>query len=443
MTQKETVRLPHRSYYFAFHHHIPGDVTHDGYSTLIRHLGLTADLVSYCSNAMAVLKICLYIAALASAVSACRLNPSLDFGHDSLRARTDDVVISEAEQTVFLPWDQPFSRATNYKPSILGSIFGRLFTLPVDTSSTGVMIGLPLLPNVKLTTQNPRGWEFRERSNTLFTGQFVNSYVTFYGANTSQQAISLVPILVVTNAVKCPDYDVYNDNGICPPNKIDGTYTLDLRQVINMGVGFGLNTPGSGMPYGTPSHNPFLNLVSIDGYAPSALRNGYTISTHGVSLGLTSNDTADAAWTNLEKMNADLDADPRAWELPLIAFKVNNGDQAVSAHALIDTSITQMYIQATQYIPSPNATSLDPPNTVRRVRNGTHLTFAFPDFEHGVAGYDFVVGDAGFPSQPSYVEPVTDKVGPYVNTGRNLLWGFTIFFDAVGGRFGVFCERCT
>jgi hypothetical protein len=74
------------------------------------------------------------------------------------------------------------------------------------------------------------------------------------------------------------------------------------------------------------------------------------------------------------------------------------------------------------------------------------LPFAFPDFEDsGIAGYKFSVGDATFASQPSYVVPETlPRYGgaAFVNTGRNLLYGFSIVFDAVGGRFGFQCLKC-
>jgi hypothetical protein len=392
---------------------------------------------------MATIKQLLYIPVVVTAIFACLLETSPGHSGQSLKGRADDKTKFSTEQTIFLPWTQPFSRAPSYRPSVLVSISGWRYTVPVDTSSTGFVIGSTLLPNVELSTQDPKGWEFQERSNILFSGQFVNLYITFYGANTTQQATSLITVLVVTKITKCPGYDILNDAGVCPSTKIDSTYTQDLGSVLNMGIGFGLDTPSSGLPFGTPSHNPFLNIISMDGDTPVSLRIGYTISTAGISLGLTSNNTAGAAWTQLERINPSIDADPRAWMLPAVSFKINNGDYEVRAHALVDTSIAHMEIQAIPYQPSPNSTLSQPQSsTVRRVKNGTHLTFAFPDFENGVAGYDFVVGDTGFPSQPTYVEPVNSLRGPYVNTGRNLLWGFTIVYDAVGGRFGIVCLKC-
>jgi hypothetical protein len=72
----------------------------------------------------------------------------------------------------------------------------------------------------------------------------------------------------------------------------------------------------------------------------------------------------------------------------------------------------------------------------KRVTPGTHLDLAYPSVKRGIAGYTFAVGD-DFRNPPEYVQLViTTGRGPFVNTGRKLMWRFTIVFDAVGGRFG-------
>jgi hypothetical protein len=85
------------------------------------------------------------------------------------------------------------------------------------------------------------------------------------------------------------------------------------------------------------------------------------------------------------------------------------------------------------------------PKFVERVKPGTKLTFAFPGFEEGgIHGYEFSVGDASFASQPSYVVPETlprSGGAAFVNTGRKFLYGFSVVFDAVGGRFGFQCLK--
>jgi hypothetical protein len=130
-----------------------------------------------------------------------------------------------------------------------------------------------------------------------------------------------------------------------------------------------------------------------------------------------------------------------------MAFKVDGLDGGeFRGKALVDTGVAQMYLQSAPLGSLPNV-SLPVWEEAKielkeRVKPETHLEFAFPDFENGVAGYDFEVGDRRFPSQPLYVEPVTSGEGPFVNTGREFLWGFTVAFDAVVGRFGFICARC-
>ncbi|KAH7063863.1 hypothetical protein BKA63DRAFT_428709, partial [Paraphoma chrysanthemicola] len=300
--------------------------------------------------------------------------------------------LSGFSQTIFLPWTSPFSRASTYTPSVHGSILGKNFDFPVDTGSTGVLVSASLLPAVKLSDKNPTGWEFLDSSNILYNGRFVDLDITFSGSN-GDEVTSRVPVLLVTKIVKCPGYDVTNGNGICPPEKLDQKWSQAPRTVLYMGVGFGRNVPGSGIPYGTPDHNPFINVVRLSKYKELSIQQGYTVSTDGVYLGLTDGNTKGAVWQQLENMAG---SDPRAWAPPLVAFKYDDSNNPVQAQALIDTGVTQMYIQSTPEFPLPSVTIPNPnppPGELRRVKPGTKLAFAFPNFEAGEAGFDFVVGD--------------------------------------------------
>ncbi|KAF2027970.1 hypothetical protein EK21DRAFT_70725 [Setomelanomma holmii] len=349
--------------------------------------------------------------------------------------------LSVFPQTIFLPWIAPFSGPSTYTPSVRGSIFGTNFNFSIDTGSPGVLISSSLLLTVKLSSKNPTGWKFLDSSDILYNGRFVDLNITFCGSN-GERAISRVPVLVVTSIVKCPGYDVFKGNGVCPPEKLERQWSQIRRTVLYMGVGFGRNVPGSGIPYGTPDHNPLINVIAPSKYKQLFLRQGYTISTKGVCLGLAGVNTNGVVWQKLEKMAGP---DLRAWAPPLVSFTHDNSNNPVQAQALIDTGITQMYIQSTPGLPLPNVTTKDPsplPGTITRVKSGTKLVFAFPDFKKGVAGYDFVVGDTAFPSQPRYVQPVTSGSGPFVNTGRNFLYGFSIVFDAIAGRFGFIFAQC-
>jgi hypothetical protein len=392
---------------------------------------------------MAILEQLFLAPGLVSVALATLLQPGLSYNDFQVGSRSPiDDTISVFPQTVFIPWVAPFSRLSTYTPSIRADISGKTFNLPVGTNTTGVLIGAPLLTNIKLTKQNPPGWQFLENSQILYSGQLVDLNITFNGAQKGERAISRVPVLIVTKVVKCPGYNVYKDNGVCPSNKLNTKEVIDPAKVMYMGVGFGRNLLGSGFSYGTPPYNPFLNVVGISNYPVLSIRTGYTISTQGVYLGLTDTNTAGAQWIQLEKMAG---TDARSWALPPVSFSYDNSNNAVQARALFDISITEMYIQSTPSFPLPNVTirNTDPrASTVKSVKPGTRLSFAFPDRSKGVAGYEFVVGDTKFPSQPSYVVPITSGTGPSVNTGRNFFYGFSVVFDAATGRCGLICEMC-
>lgn len=339
-----------------------------------------------------------------------------------------------SSQSIFIPWTSALSKSSTFLPKIRGSIFGRPQTFLIDTGTTGVFVSSLIVPNVKLTKQNKSGWQYLAGQQTLLTGRFVTLDMTFRTG--SRNTISRVPVLIVTNAVKCTGYNESNDGGVC---RSRSKQRVRLGNIVYLGVGFGDSGSEGSNPFSTPSHNPFLNIISIDGANVPSLKTGYTISSRGVQLGLTPNNTAGAVWTPLRKT---ADPDPRAWALPQLSFTVDNYSEPVQAEALVDTSTPRMYIQSSPQIALPS--TLDDIPSTRRVRSGTKLTFAFPDFENGVAGYDFVVGDKGFPSQPSVVEPVDAVYGmkSVVNLGRNFLFGFEMLFDAAEGRFGLICARC-
>jgi hypothetical protein len=134
----------------------------------------------------------LLAAALATIAPALLLLKS-DLNTQAIRARSADASTTFPTQTILLPWTKPFSRSSSYKPSVSGSIAGQTFTIPVDTTSTGVVVGSSLLPKVKLSDGNPVGWRFLDNSSILLTGQIANLPITFYGTSKSQQAVSQVP----------------------------------------------------------------------------------------------------------------------------------------------------------------------------------------------------------------------------------------------------------
>ncbi|KAL5119294.1 hypothetical protein ACEQ8H_002781 [Pleosporales sp. CAS-2024a] len=394
------------------------------------------------SEEMPLTKRILLAAALASITPPCLLLFNLHSATGAIGSRSDYSSAANSRQTVFLPWTKPFSRSPSYQPSISGSIAGQPLTFPIDTTTTGVVIGAPYLPKLKLSAGNLVGWRFLDTNSVLLTGRIATLPMTFYGTTKSHQAIAHVPVLIVTKIVRCPGYDVYKDGGVCPAKKVDKKYKQSLRSVLSMGVGFGTSFTRGDEFHQSPAYNPLLQAMRVGESKMLPMRPGYMFSARGVHVGLGDDEQHDdVLWTRLGKMPGSSDAD--AWSAPRVQLTIGHpsANQSVSARMLIDLGVTHMAIQSSRQV-SLSAIAAASGSATHHVRVGTKLGLAFMDMGVAVAGYEFVVGDARFPGEPSYVEVITKGGVPFVSPGRNLLYGFSLVYDGVKGRFGVICEAC-
>ncbi|UPX12619.1 uncharacterized protein EKO05_0003160 [Ascochyta rabiei] len=352
---------------------------------------------------------------------------------------TADANLSQYTESIFLPYIYKFS--PKHVPQIQTTIEDVEIEMPVDTGSTMTLIGASILPNIDKSIGTP-AHHFFTSSKILYVGRLVELPITFHGEGGSQ-AVAKVPILLVDKSWTCPWYDPSTPAGQfrCPrgPNGEDAV-VRDTSKITYMGVGFGRNGPRDGMPYASPKVNAFLNVERINGrtVSPQSMRLGYEISSLGVHLGLTQAIAKDYAFTNLER-GLTHDKDPRDWAMVKMCFSVDGKGQHCGP-GLVDTGIAQMYIRAEEgftipqiFIRNPNQNGTA--KMVKRVKPGTKLTLGFPSLATPAMSYSIVVG-AGSPMEPSYVFPETSLRPPFVNTGRNLLCGYSIAFDAVGGRFG-------
>ncbi|KAJ4294080.1 hypothetical protein N0V90_007769 [Kalmusia sp. IMI 367209] len=379
--------------------------------------------------------------------------------------------LSSYTKAVFIPYASKFS--SNHTPTISCTIKNKPYVIPVDTGSTGLIIGAPKVPFIPTKAGFP-AIEYIAKKELLYTGRFVKISINFLGVN-GTKARAEVPAFIVDKSVICSGYKGGDQCTITKEN--------DVGKILHMGIGFGLNALESGSPNAIPSNNPLLNIVSVNGVhvTDKKFRNGYIVSTKGIHIGLTKKNTEEFNWVGLDKGTT---SDKHDWAMVKTAFKVD--DQGpYPGSAVIDTSIGEMYIQASPLGSLPNATvsdtfhksssksskspkssesskssksaksaesdksdkSSESSKTSKKqitvVKKDTKLSFGFPSLgDEGLAGYDFKVGDKKFKSQPTWVEPVTSGKAPFVNTGRKLLWGFTVAFDAVGGRYGFKCLRC-
>ncbi|KAF1933417.1 uncharacterized protein M421DRAFT_415759 [Didymella exigua CBS 183.55] len=350
-----------------------------------------------------------------------------------------DADLSQYTESIFIPYIYKFS--PKHVPQIQTTIKDADIEMPVDTGSTMTLIGAPILSSVDRSIGTP-AHHFFTSSKILYVGRLVELPITFHG-EAGSQAIAKVPILVVDKSWTCPWYDPSTPAGRfeCPrgPNG-EEALVRDTSKITYMGVGFGRNGPKDGMPYASPRVNAFLNIQSINGrmIPPNFMRLGYAISTQGVHLGLTQAVVKGFQFTGLEP-GLTHDEDPRDWAMAKMCFSID-GRGRHCGPGLVDTGISQMYIRAEEGFTIPNVTIRNPnlngrAKMVKRVKPGTRLSIGFPSLEDSAMSYSFAVGD-GSQVEPTYVFPETSLRPPYVNTGRNFLWGCSIAFDAADGRFG-------
>ncbi|KAG9200276.1 hypothetical protein G6514_007489 [Epicoccum nigrum] len=350
-----------------------------------------------------------------------------------------DTDLAQYTESIFLPHIYKFS--PKHVPQIRTTIDNVEIEMPVDTGSTMTLIGASILPNIAKDVGKP-AHHFFTSSKILYMGRLVELPITFHGESGSH-AIAKVPVLLVDKSWTCRWYDPSTpaDKFECPkgPNG-EEPVVRDTSKITYMGVGFGRNGPRDGMPYASPEVNAFLNIVSINGRAVSrdSMRVGFEISSQGVHLGLTQANSKGFRFARLEP-GLTHGNDSRDWAMVKMCFSVDGKGQHCGP-GLVDTGISQMYIRAEEGFTIPNVMVRNPnPNgvakMVKRVKPGTKLAIGFPGLDEPVMSYALVVGD-GSQIEPSYVFPEASLRPPFVNTGRNLLWGYSIAFDAVDGRFG-------
>ena len=220
--------------------------------------------------------------------------------------------LSAYSLSVFLPWvDQWGSDRT---PSVQISIENDpMFAIPVDTGSTGILLSASSISGYTPAMAESMGYqpayEFLSSSSRLYVGHLVPLYLTFYGQpgadSTAPTASSYVPVIAVEKLIICPWYDPLNATADWPPKPAGATEEMQEESadgIAYMGVGFG--RAEDGQPWAVLAANAFLNIYSCSSsssYKRSLddMRIGWIISTEGVTLGLTNQNTANMKWESL------------------------------------------------------------------------------------------------------------------------------------------------
>ncbi|KAH7087590.1 hypothetical protein FB567DRAFT_469962 [Paraphoma chrysanthemicola] len=376
-----------------------------------------------------------------AAIFVCIYNIYAAFRHGYTMLLTDDHLPKHTD-SIFIPFVYKFS--AKHVPQVMCTIEGVQVEMPVDTGSTGLLIGAPILPSVDPEIGEP-AHHFFTSSKILYVGRLVELPLSFEGEGGSY-ATAKVPILIVDKSWRCPWYSPGKDTFECPSGPHgEKAIERDTSHIMYMGIGFGRNHPGDGMPIAAPRVNPFLNIVAIDGLPLSKkpLKAGYVVTTKGIELGLTPDNTRGFLFDELRPGWGHAN-DSRDWSMAEMCFSIN-GEGRNCGDVLVDTGIAQMYIRADEGVSLPVVTIRNPnkdgyAKMVKRVKRGTRISVEFPTIEALNVSYSFVIGE-GSASEPSYVVPGRAGYPPFINTGRNFLRGHSIAFDAIDGRFGYRAEQ--
>lgn len=333
----------------------------------------------------------------------------------------------------FLPFDSAIERHRPIDSSLhlRAQVGGTAVRVTLDTGSTGFAIDGALVPGhaPNTTPADSLGWEFLTSSNRLWIGRWVVQQVTFPDGG-GGTVTATIPVLAVDTALYCPHYEP-SDGRACPGG---GTPT-PFRGLAYMGVGFGREANDQAQD--TPDKNAFLNVTAVDGVpvVPGTMRAGYLITQAGIQLGLTGANTAGFSVTPLV-LRSDA-TDPRDWREATMCVAVDTLP-CFQGSVLIDTGLPQMFLSLPPDVRLDSVRVTDPSQRERSIwalPDGHRITVRFPGAENPVASYGFVTGCRTDPLAPTVVVRVQDS-NTFVNTGRNILKGFDVLFDA-SGWFGL------
>lgn len=316
----------------------------------------------------------------------------------------------------------------------------RVFSMTMDSGSTGVVISAADLPNYS-PRSNPEGWEFLSSSKRLWVGHWVQSRIEFVSTAGETLVTAEVPVLAVEVEYDCPSWSEKANQ----PNCAAPRSTTEMpRGIAYLGVGFGREHDGQ--PQGTPDKNPFLNVTAIDGQpiVHDRYRSGYVITQNGVHIGLSSTNSQGFGWSKLQgrslgKGGTPASNDPRDWPEARMSVSVN-GEPAQPGAVLVDTGIAQMYLDVPDPSQLPTQPVVDPSRQDVKAIGlipGTTVNVSFPDASHPIARYAFAADDGQELDAPTAVLVNSSTPFAFVNTGRHFLRSFDLAFDANGGWFGL------
>ncbi|WP_067720846.1 hypothetical protein [Nocardia yamanashiensis] len=162
-----------------------------------------------------------------------------------------------------------------------------------------------------------------------------------------------------------------------------------------------------------------------------AARRGYVITRHGITLGLSADDSAgfkQIALPKPETPSAGPPGLPGSWGAAPGCFALLDNETHCGT-VLFDTGIATMIVGLDP--------SQRPPALRDAIPNGTPIRTGMPNLTDPALDYSVTIGAPADALAPQGNPAARwSRQGPFVNTGRHLLGGYDYFFDADTGHIG-------
>jgi hypothetical protein len=335
-------------------------------------------------------------------------------------------------------------------------VLGTRHDIILDTGSRGVYMSQNMLPD-GYTPTGFAGELFLSSSKRLFQGTWAELTVSFpqatgHGGLAGVTAEATLPVLVVqsitaqdapaTFATTLASGNVtLTDSTLVPFSGY--TLTLNPGQVAayadNVGIlgeasnfGVGIDPSGTSThPNNTNQYNQQFNaFLNLDQMKAGTMYAGYTLDQSGVHVGLTE-DTTGYAYTNLIPTGlAQVPGSPPDWQIPTGSV-IYGGTTSGTGRILVDVGIDQAYLT----LPGGPGGLVSGDYTVNLLNSNGAVSFE-------VNGHaDNILNPSSTHWSDFTPGPFSESQSPYgeqfLNTGRNVINGFDIVYDAVAGLYGM------
>ncbi len=289
-------------------------------------------------------------------------------------------------------------------------------TFTIDTGSLGTIVTKSnLVMDSNVHGPGAPGQQFYDSSGYVFTGNYYLAPISLKLKDGSY--VQTNPILVLAvDGVHChAGYDKCHIMG--PPS------------LHYLGVGFDRGNANTGSLFTSPAENAFLQLTDANNGAD--ISGGYILSTDGVTLGISADNSTGFNMVTLDPNSTDIgdwNAVPGCYGFPSLS-----GAPQFCGNLLLDVGISEMFMDA----PSSQwpAGSFDSNNKVpdgvqMTIQAGTNNQWAMSYTYSAVQPPDLPVGPA-----PTYSQWINDST-IFVNTGRRPLLAFDYLYSGSCGLAG-------